>query len=214
MKSNTPSGEMSEKALISVASKISSGGNWTAQKRFYYDPKNKRKFYKVDCVSLDLKTVIEYEGPNHYCDVWKHRRDESRKLFFEEKGFSFYRWPYFCQLTRSVADFFFGPHDFETYISCISDVYGVRSEKSILACGFHTTLNTPSNFTFLGIERFLEELAELPVVVKTQVAESLRLYCRDVEDTDLVIGRDPRLLELLNFEGSGEDLKAFYSRLG
>jgi len=47
MKTKAPLGEMSEKALISVASKILKDGNWTAQKRFYYDPKNKRKFYKM-----------------------------------------------------------------------------------------------------------------------------------------------------------------------
>ncbi len=207
-------GEMSEKSLISVASKISNSGNWKTQKRFYYEPKNKRKFYKVDCVSLELKTVIEYEGPQHYCDVWRHQRDDDRKKYFEENGFKFLRWPYYCQLTQSVADFYFGPHESKTYINCISDIYGVGSEQSILACGFHTTLNTPSNYTYLGIERFLEELSQLPIVVKTQVAESLRLYCRDVQDPRLVVGRDPRLLDLLNFEGSENDLKAFYSRLG
>ena len=207
-----PTGEMNEKALVDVASLLSPQAEWISQKRFYYDPSNKRRFYKVDCVSLDAKIVIEYEGPNHYCDVWKSQRDDERRAFFESQNFTFLRWPYFCQLTKTVAEHFFGNHKEAAYFECISSVYGVNDETQILACGFHATKNTPSNFTYLGINRFLEELAELPIVVKTQVAECLRRYCRDEKDANLVIGKDDRLHELLKFKGLSRDLEAFYQR--
>lgn len=207
-----PTGEMSEKALIEVASVLLPSFEWISQKRFYYDPSNKRRFYKVDCVTLDARIVFEYEGPNHYCDVWKSQRDDERLLFFESQGFTFLRWPYFCQLSRDVANHFFGDYDEDAYLECLVRVYGVESEKHILASGFHTTENTPSNYTHLGVNRFIAELSELPIVVKSQVAESLRRYCRDTEDANLVVGIDPRVRALLDFEGSAGDLTAFYTR--
>ena len=207
-----PTGEMNERALVEVASLLSPEADWISQKRFYYDATNKKRFYRVDCVALDAKIVIEYEGPNHYCDVWKNQRDDHRRSFFESEGFTFHRWPYFCQLTRSVAAHFFGHHQEDAYFRCISNVYGVENESEILACGFHNTKNTPSNFTYLGTDRFLTELSELPIVVKTQVAESLRRYCRDEQDTNLVIGKDQRVHELLEFRGLTSDIEAFYAR--
>lgn len=207
-----PTGEMSENTLIDVASLLRPEFGWISQKRFHYDPSNKRRFYKVDCVALEAKVVIEYEGPNHYCDVWKSQRDDKRLLFFKSQGFTFLRWPYFCQLTRDVATYFFGDYKEDAYLECIASVYGVKSDNNILACGFHTTENTPSNYTYLGVNRFITELSELPIVVKTQVAESLRRYCRDAKDLDLVIGKDPRIHKLLEFEGLHKDLQAFYKR--
>lgn len=207
-----PSGEMTERMLLTVASELAPQFEWISQKRFQYDPSNKRRFYKVDCVSLDAKVVIEYEGPNHYCDVWKSQRDDQRQKFFVSQGFKFLRWPYFCQLTKAVVLHFFGRFDECAYLNCISAVYGVEDEKRILACGFHTTRNTPSNYTYLGINRFIEELSALPVVVKTQVAESLRRYCRDEKDPDLVLGQDHRLHDLIKFEGLHNDRQAFYAR--
>jgi hypothetical protein len=208
----SPKGEMNEAVLVDVASILMPDFHWESQKRFNYDPSNRRKYYQADCVSIDAKVVIEYEGPNHYCDVWKNRRDNERLSFFEFQGFTFLRWPYYCQLTRALAKHFFGECDDNAYLNCISHVYGVDHAERILACGFHNTRNTPSNYTYLGIERFLAELSEFPVVVKTQVAESLRRYCRAEHCVEIVIGKDRRLLDLLKFEGSPQDLKAFYHR--
>ena len=207
-----PKGEMSERELISAASLLAPDSQWISQKRFYYDSLNKRRFYKVDCVSLATKIVIEYDGPKHYTDVWKNQRDNDRRSFFEQQGFTFFRWPYYCQLTKAVADYFFGEHEDEKYQQCISQIYGVKSEELILACGFHTTKNTPSNFTYLGVDRFISELSLLPLIVKAQVAESLRRYCRDEGSQNLVIGQDPRMHKLLEFQGSRTDLCAFYKR--
>lgn len=207
-----PKGEMNEKALIDVAALLMPEFEWISQKRFYYDPNNKRRFFKVDCVSMNARIVIEYEGPNHYTDVWRNQRDNKRLKYFEGLGFRFLRWPYYCQLTQAVASHFFGNHDYAAYLTCISNIYGTDSEDQILACGFHTTKNTPSNFTYLGVDRFIAELSELPIVVKSQVAETLRRYCRDEDNSNMVIGEDERLHDLLKFYGVPLDLRAFYSR--
>ena len=64
-----PTGEMTEMNLLVVARMFWPNGAWESQKRFYYDPDNRRKFYKVDCHSDTMKIIWEYEGPDHYEDV-------------------------------------------------------------------------------------------------------------------------------------------------
>lgn len=207
-----PTGEMNERNLVKIASVLRPNNIWEAQQRFYYDKTNKRRYYQVDCVSYDAKIVIEYEGPDHYTDVWKSLRDDARKQFFLAEGFSFLRWPYYCQLTLAVSKYFFGSISKTAYLEAIYEVYGVKSEDSILACGFHTTTNTPSNFTYLGVQRFLDEVSYLPEVVGDQVAESLRRYCRDVGNVALVLGTDERLLLLLDRDPKSANIGAYYSR--
>ena len=102
-----PIGEMNEKNLLETLKIFIPSKDWQTQTRFKYDPDNKRKFYQVDAVSVQKKIVWEYEGPDHYENVWKLKRDNERKIFFENKGFIFYRWPYFVQLTKDVAKYYF-----------------------------------------------------------------------------------------------------------
>ncbi len=204
--------EMDEKALFKVASWLSPNLSWKAQERFYYDPSNKKRFYQVDCASVDGKVILEYEGPNHYCDVWKDIRDGERRRFFTELGYSFKRWPYYCQLTHEVAHYFFGEFNEMAYLKCLNEIYRANSEREILACGFHYTFHTPSQFTYRGVDRFIEELEALPLVVKSQVAETLRRYCRDMNDPELVLGRDKRLHQLLSFKRPLHELVALYLR--
>ena len=64
----------------------------------------------------------------------------------------------------------------------------------------------------MGVDRFIEELEALPLVVKSQVAESLRRYCRDMNDPELVLGRDKRLHQLLSFKRPLQELVALYLR--
>lgn len=212
MTETKPTGEMSEKNLVKVASILRPDNKWESQQRFYYDKSNKRRYYKVDCISYDGKIVIEYEGPNHYIDVWKSLRDDARKKFFISAGYTFFRWPYYLQLTRSVAEYYFGPIDEKLYLEAIRSTYGVSSEGSILACGFHSTKNTPSNFTYLGVERFLHELNELPEIVGLQVSESLRRYSRDVGDSNLVLGTDERVHNLIAKIDTSKHVSGFYER--
>ena len=76
-----PTGEMTEMNLLVVARIFWPHGAWESQKRFYYDPDNRRKFYKVDCYSDTMKIIWEYEGPDHYEDVWKLKRIVKSNLF-------------------------------------------------------------------------------------------------------------------------------------
>ena len=76
--------EMSESNLLLLCQIFHPNSKWESQKRFYYDQENKRKFYAVDVYSEDKRIVWEYEGPNHYNDVWKVKRDNERKEYFEK----------------------------------------------------------------------------------------------------------------------------------
>lgn len=204
--------EMHEKALSKVARLLRPEFVWEEGKRFYYDPSHKRRFYEVDCVTVDGKIALEYEGPNHYCDVWKGVRDDNRADYFDRSGFDFKRWPYYCQLTREVAQHFFGDVEETAYQKCLHEVYKSNSVSKILACGFHSTKNIPANFTHLGVDRFINELEILPTIVKDQVVESLRLYCRDENSLEFVLGRDQRLHGLLLHISDPENLKAHFKR--
>ena len=95
-----PKGEMTEKNLLITAKIFWPNGEWGSQKRFAYDPKNKRKYYMVDCYSDKMKIIWEYEGPDHYENVWKLKRDEERAEYFTNLGYKFLRWPYWLQLKR------------------------------------------------------------------------------------------------------------------
>jgi hypothetical protein len=70
-----PIEEMMETNLLKTLQIFWPHGNWGSQKRFYYDPNNKRRFYKVGCYSENMKMIWEYDDPDHYEDVWKIKRD-------------------------------------------------------------------------------------------------------------------------------------------
>ena len=79
-----PKGDMTEKNLFKTAKIFWPKGEWETQVRYYYDPSNRRKFYLVDCCSKLKKIVFEYEGPQHYENVWKLKRDEEREAILVE----------------------------------------------------------------------------------------------------------------------------------
>ncbi len=208
-----PKGEMTEKNLYKTAKIFSPEGEWESQVRYYYDPSNKRKFYLVDCCSKLKRIVFEYEGPQHYENVWKLKRDEERALYFNDIGYKFLRWPYYCQLTRDVAKYFFSSdYSEEKYLKAIEIVYGVREEKYILSPGLHQSKNTPANFVARGVRRFFNELNSFPHSVKSQVAESLRRYMNEIDDEYLVIGEGKEFRELLETPISKKDLDIFFHR--
>ena len=154
-----------------------------------------------------MKIIWEYEGPDHYEDVWKLKRDSERQSFFEDAGYQFLRWPYYLQLTKDVAVHFFGDaYSEKKYQEAIETVYGVTDYNFVLAPGLHTSKNTPANYVPRGVRRFFEELGSLPTSVTAQVAESLRRYIADVDDKYLVIGEQPEfedLLTVIDQEASG-----------
>ena len=208
---NGPKGEMSEKNLLEILKIFIPAKDWTTQKRFKYDPDNKRKFYQVDAVSILKNIIWEYEGPDHYENVWKLKRDNERKLFFENEGFKFCRWPYFVQLTKDIAKHYFKEnYSDRKYKKAIQLVYGSNKEEHILAPGFHTTKNTPANFVAKGTRRFIRELNILPRSLKHQVVNSIKLYIKEVDDPYLVIGEGPAYKKLLKTKCEKKYLSVYY----
>ena len=204
---------MTEKNLRLVAEIFWPDDIWNAQRKFKYDPTNKRKYYKVDCLSETRNVVWEYEGPDHYNNVWKLSRDEHRRHYFEELGMTFLRWPYFCQLTRDIARYFFKEdYSEEKYLKAIRLVYGAESESGILAPGFHTTKHTPANFVARGERRFLKELDEFPVSLKQQVVHCLKLYLQAVDDPYLVITETEAMKQLIESPIDPANLNCYYVR--
>jgi hypothetical protein len=175
-------------------------GEWTTQRRFQYDSTNKRRYYKVDCSSEKERSVWEYDGPQHYANIFKIKNDEERDRYLRGLGYRVRRWPFFLQLTRDVAQFFFAEaFNEKAYGKALDRIYEGHKEDQILAPGFHKTTNTPANFVSRGINRFLNEVSELPISTKDQIAHSLQIYVEEVKDRDLVMPE-------------GSELEDFYHR--
>lgn len=208
-----PTGEMTEKNLLITAKIFWPNGEWGSQKRFAYDPSNKRKYYMVDCYSDKMKIIWEYEGPDHYENVWKLKRDEERAEYFTNLGYKFLRWPYWLQLTKDVAKHYFGnDYSEKKYLKAIKEVYKVDKPEFVLSPGLHESKNTPANYVANGVRRFMKELDELPKSAKAQLAEGLRRYIKAVDDKYLVIGEQESFVKLLQTPISEEDLKIHYYR--
>ena len=209
----SPKGEMTEKNLLITASIFWPDGDWGSQKRFKYDPNNQRKYYMVDCFSDKMKIIWEYEGPDHYEDVWKLKRDEERAKYFEDIGYKFLRWPYWLQLTKDVAKYYFEKsYNEDKYLQAIKKIYKVDKPEFVLSPGFHESKNTPANYVANGVRRFMKELDELPRSAKAQLAEGLRRYIEDVGDKYLVIGEQKSFEDLLKTSITKDDLKIYYYR--
>ena len=208
-----PLGEMTEKNLLLVAKIFWPDGDWSSQKRYQYDPENKRRFYQTDCASEKMKVIWEYEGPAHYENVWKLKRDEERAEYFRSIGYKFLRWPYWLQLTKDVAKHYFGKSfNEDKYLKAIKVVYKVDKPEFVLSPGLHESKNTPANYVANGVRRFMKELNELPISAKAQLAEGLRRYIDDVGDKYLVIGEQKSFKELLEVPITKDDLKIYYYR--
>ncbi len=208
-----PLGEMSEQNLLATASIFWPDGEWEKQVRFNYDPTNKRRYYLVDCCSAKKKIIFEYEGPDHYENVWKLKRDEQRAEYFTQKGYSFLRWPYYCQLTKDVAKHFFKEsYNEKKYTDAIQIVYKVTEERYVLSPGIHTSKNTPANYVARGVRRFFDELNSFPRSVKAQVAETLRRYIEEIDDPYLIVGEGNVFQSLLKTPISKKELDLYFHR--
>ena len=209
-----PIGEMSEKNLLEVLKIFDPDGNWETQKRFSYDPDNKRKFYKVDAISETKKIVWEYDGPNHYNDTWKFHRDLERDSYFTNLGYKMERWPYFYQLTKDVAKRLFNKSfSEEKYKYAIEKIYGAKAESSILAPGWHTTTFTPGSWIEKGVDRFIKRLNEMPESLKHQIVYSLILYVDSVENPFLILGSHKKLNDLIKLEVNKKYIDYYYAQL-
>ena len=204
--------EMSEDKLLLLCKIFYPENKWGSKKWYKYDINNGRKRYEPDVHSDDKKLIFEYEGPKHYGDVWKIQKDNERKKWFQQKGYNFHRWPYYCQLTKDVAKYFFKDAFTEKkYIRALKDIYDSDEEKNILAPGFHVTPHIPANFSHAGSNRFFEELDALPYSLKIQVINSLKLYIK-AYDSHLVIPDTQDYNSLLKTNCPSKYLNYFYRR--
>ena len=138
---------------------------------------NKLARFGLDIYFPGDKVAFEYDGPDHYDKVANHERDLRKNELCEEQGIRLVRWPYYFQLTRDVARYFFSDHYSDMkYEMAIDAVYRTKNENEILAPGLHKSQFTPANFTSLGIKRFLKEMKDAPISLRSQVIHSFKLY--------------------------------------
>ena len=106
-----------------------------------------------------------------------HERDLRKNQLCLDRGIKLFRWPYYFQLTKDVARYFFPNHyTDDKYQKAIKIVYGISEESEILAPGLHSSKFTPANFTSLGIKRFINDLSNAPISLRSQVIHSFHLY--------------------------------------
>lgn len=212
MKTPAKKFEMSEDNLLLLCQIFHPENEWGSKKWYKYDKSNGRRRYEPDVHSDDKKIIFEYEGPAHYGNVWKIQKDNQRKKWFEKEGYTFHRWPYYCQLTRDVAKYFFKDAFTEKkYLEALKDIYKCDEEKDILGPGFHSTQNTPANFSQAGSNRFIEELDTFPSSLKIQVVNSLKLYIK-AHDRHLVVPDTQSYHSLLNTKCPSKYLNYYYHR--
>ena len=138
--------------------------------------------FRLDIYFPEDKIAFEYDGPDHYDKVSNHERDLRKNQLCLSEGIKLVRWPYYFQLTKDVARYFFqDSYTDEKYQQAISIVYGTSRESEILAPGLHDSKFTPANFTSLGIKRFINDLNNAPISLRSQVIYSFHLYEKMIE---------------------------------
>ena len=127
-----------------------------------------------------------------------------------------FHFPYYLQLTEDVARHYFqsnfGVFSKEKYKRVLNEVFGVDNECDLLAPGWHTTTNTPASFVQKGLERFLLEVRELPISVKSQLVHCLTLYMkRSNGKPDLIVPVGHANFEkFMNYRVKDEHINYFY----
>ena len=133
--------------------------------------------FRLDHYCDTWKVAVEYDGPEHYSEVGHVERDERKEKLCRERQITLKRWPYYLQLTRDVARWFWGAHYTDLKFEQVMRlVYKTTDESQILASGLHKSRNTPANYVERGRQRFLAELDAAPASVRSQVVRSFQLY--------------------------------------
>ena len=103
--------------------------------------------------------LVEYDGDEHYRNALKVKADKEKDTLAIKNGMRVVRIPYWTQLDKLMVKHWFG----------------VEAEvDQTFPHGFITTKLYPASFCELGIKRFVEELASLPVGVRSAVIASLK----------------------------------------
>ena len=102
-----PPGQMSEEKTASLI-EIVFGCVPIKQYPICYRTKPRRNSYKIDYALPDQNVFVEYDGPDHYRDVFKIKRDEEKEAFFRSQlGSRLVRIPYWLQIQKGIAEFLF-----------------------------------------------------------------------------------------------------------
>ena len=156
-------------------------------KQLGYDSKSN---IEPDYFYENLGLIFEFDGPDHYNDSYKIMKDERKynglkniKKNGKKVDIRIIRIPYYVQLSKDVAKFFFkdliihfgkelknlpkdGFYSDEKYSKAISKIYkniftgkSAQSEYEVLSCGLHSSNKFPSEFTEKGIEKILNDFA-------------------------------------------------------
>tara|TARA_Y100000996_G_scaffold383526_1_gene339539 strand:- start:326 stop:1039 length:714 start_codon:yes stop_codon:yes gene_type:complete len=158
--------------------------NITEQEKMFYKPeygKFKRQHFVIDSLVEfnDKKLAFEYDGPVHYNNITKIERDVRKSIELEKQGYTLIRFPYYLQFTKDVAKHFFEPYNVysdEKYQRMLEEYCNIKNESDMLAPGWHTTSETPSNWVDKGFEIFLSDIEKFPISVRHQLVHSLNLY--------------------------------------
>jgi hypothetical protein len=110
------------------------------------------------------QVLVEFDGDAHYRDSLKVKVDRDKDSLALMQGNKVVRIPYWIQLNRVTAEYYFG-------IS--ADI------RQNFQHGFVTTKLFPASFCDLGIDRFKSELKELPLEVRIAVINSLKARIQD-----------------------------------
>lgn len=140
---------------------------------------------------------VEYDGPDHYRDIFKLKRDEERNALFRSEGLRLIRIPFWLQIQKGVAEFLFKvPISEEQERSIAQRIYGVEEISKVLFSGLYDSRYTPANFLEKGRARFRSEFETVPEIVRSSFRQTIRAYIKRVSDEDLVVPKDLRDLLL------------------
>ena len=109
---------------------------------------------------FDSKTfIVEYDGDEHYRNSIKIKTDIEKDEVARKLGYTVVRIPYWIQIDSKMLNYYFGIN---------------KEIEQDFPQGFISTKIFPASFCEKGIERFQNELNNLPIVVKTKVLQSLK----------------------------------------
>jgi hypothetical protein len=177
---------------------------------FFYEEKFDREIkfgrFKVDFYCRSRGIAFEYDGIEHYSVIEKIHSDKRKELLLLENGVRLIRWPFYFMPTSDTCKYIFkDAYSDEKFSYMLSKMFKIDSENEMLSPGFHKTPNIPANFTWFGIERFLEELRLSPQSVQHQVRKSLKLYCLNRKKGDSAKVYPTYHNNFMKFIGEDED---------
>ncbi len=152
-------GYLTQQKLEQLLKEIS-GKNWLGRELRL--PNSRRRWdmaFKLDSTTF----VIEYDGDEHYRNSLKIKTDMEKDESARKLGYQVVRVPYWIQINSEMLKHYFG----------------IENEvEQDFPHGFITTKVFPASFCEKGIQRFQAELANLPIKVKDDVLQSLKVQAK------------------------------------